>query len=166
MTIPIDPLKLITAAAAPLIKAVGREYKLRGADEKLIAFTGIDAEMSAALDVLARNANKPEKALLDYLKGKISGRPAFFDEAPTAQWVSTEKIEGLVKAAVRALIRGDSIQNEADEAAAFYAEYPEADGPGQGYMAFEYAVAFRSEEHTSELQYLMRNSYAVFCLQK
>src|SRR3546814_8044541 len=45
MTIPIDPLKLITAAAAPLIKAVGREYKLRGADEKLIAFTGIDAEM-------------------------------------------------------------------------------------------------------------------------
>src|SRR3546814_4820163 len=26
--------------------------------------------------------------------------------------------------------------------------------------------AFRSEEHTSELQSLMRNSYAVFCLQK
>src|SRR3546814_8045262 len=28
------------------------------------------------------------------------------------------------------------------------------------------AVAHRSEEHTSELQSLMRNSYAVFCLQK
>src|SRR3546814_3438249 len=27
-------------------------------------------------------------------------------------------------------------------------------------------TAFRSEEHTSELQSLMRNSYAVFCLQK
>src|SRR3546814_7405973 len=27
-------------------------------------------------------------------------------------------------------------------------------------------VAMRSEEHTSELQSLMRNSYAVFCLQK
>src|SRR3546814_4399119 len=26
--------------------------------------------------------------------------------------------------------------------------------------------AFRSEEHTSELQSLMRSSYAVFCLQK
>src|SRR3546814_8985338 len=26
--------------------------------------------------------------------------------------------------------------------------------------------AFRSEEHTSELQSLMRNSYAVFCLKK
>src|SRR3546814_9157468 len=27
-------------------------------------------------------------------------------------------------------------------------------------------AAFRSEEHTSELQSLMRNSYAVFCLKK
>src|SRR3546814_9570781 len=27
-------------------------------------------------------------------------------------------------------------------------------------------VAARSEEHTTELQYLMRNSYAVFCLKK
>src|SRR3546814_1181887 len=30
----------------------------------------------------------------------------------------------------------------------------------------EIAVTGRSEEHTSELQSLMRNSYAVFCLQK
>src|SRR3546814_4613993 len=28
------------------------------------------------------------------------------------------------------------------------------------------AIAIRSEEHTSELQSLMRNSYAVFCLKK
>src|SRR3546814_4216229 len=30
----------------------------------------------------------------------------------------------------------------------------------------EMAVEIRSEEHTSELQSLMRNSYAVFCLKK
>src|SRR3546814_8624556 len=30
----------------------------------------------------------------------------------------------------------------------------------------ELAEHFRSEEHTSELQSLMRNSYAVFCLKK
>src|SRR3546814_1976440 len=30
----------------------------------------------------------------------------------------------------------------------------------------EVAAAHRSEEHTSELQSLMRNSYAVFCLKK
>src|SRR3546814_1654684 len=31
---------------------------------------------------------------------------------------------------------------------------------------FQMKVASRSEEHTSELQSLMRNAYAVFCLQK
>src|SRR3546814_2191950 len=36
------------------------------------------------------------------------------------------------------------------------------DHPGQ----FVPAIAFRSEEHTSELQSLMRISYAVFCLKK
>lgn len=151
MTHPIDPMKLITAVAAPLIKAVGREYKLRGADEKTITFAGVDDEMSAALDVLSLNADKPGKALLDYLKGKISGRPSLFDEAPTAQWIATEKVDGLVKAAVRAMIRGERIQPQADEAASFYAEYPEADGPGQGYVAFEYAVAFVALSITRDL---------------
>src|SRR3546814_9432004 len=38
---------------------------------------------------------------------------------------------------------------------------------GNGLENFEKAVAFpRSEEHTSELQSLMRISYAVFCLKK
>src|SRR3546814_10885865 len=31
---------------------------------------------------------------------------------------------------------------------------------------FSYLKTFRSEEHTSELQSLMRSSYAVFCLKK
>src|SRR3546814_4901895 len=33
-------------------------------------------------------------------------------------------------------------------------------------LVFVAALAFRSEEHTSELQSLMRISYAVFCLKK
>src|SRR3546814_2291827 len=39
--------------------------------------------------------------------------------------------------------------------------------PGSGW-AFAHTIAKdeRSEEHTSELQSLMRNSYAVFCLKK
>src|SRR3546814_2216833 len=36
----------------------------------------------------------------------------------------------------------------------------------RAYAAISYATATRSEEHTSELQSLMRNSSAVFCLQK
>src|SRR3546814_6632416 len=38
-------------------------------------------------------------------------------------------------------------------------------GPGQLILA-QHAVPARSEEHTSELQSLMRISYAVFCLKK
>src|SRR3546814_1657370 len=37
---------------------------------------------------------------------------------------------------------------------------------GQGAGAGQPAAGFRSEEHTSELQSLMRISYAVFCLKK
>src|SRR3546814_10719911 len=41
-------------------------------------------------------------------------------------------------------------------------------GPGTGlvFLAFCVGISFRSEEHTSELQSLMRISYAVFCLKK
>src|SRR3546814_3045562 len=35
-----------------------------------------------------------------------------------------------------------------------------------GFAVDQHAAAFRSEEHTSELQSLMRTSYAVFCLKK
>src|SRR3546814_10585420 len=39
---------------------------------------------------------------------------------------------------------------------------------GRARREVRYAIArrYRSEEHTSELQSLMRNSYAVFCLKK
>src|SRR3546814_3808755 len=41
-------------------------------------------------------------------------------------------------------------------------EWPEA--RGLGVDSSETALGYRSEEHTSELQSLMRISYAVFCL--
>src|SRR3546814_2146348 len=36
----------------------------------------------------------------------------------------------------------------------------------QALLSFGAHIVLRSEEHTSELQSLMRNSYAVFCLKK
>src|SRR3546814_9400724 len=39
-------------------------------------------------------------------------------------------------------------------------------GVGRGLDQLDHLVDVRSEEHTSELQSLMRISYAVFCLQK
>src|SRR3546814_9762868 len=41
-----------------------------------------------------------------------------------------------------------------------------ADGNTPAHAVSRRAGPFRSEEHTSELQSLMRNSYAVFCLKK
>src|SRR3546814_6945288 len=41
-----------------------------------------------------------------------------------------------------------------------------AEGTGTAEINAEPTAAQRSEEHTSELQSLMRNSYAVFCLKK
>src|SRR3546814_2420548 len=39
-------------------------------------------------------------------------------------------------------------------------------GAAQGVVSASFDIAARSEEHTSELQSLMRISYAVFCLKK
>src|SRR3546814_5308385 len=39
-------------------------------------------------------------------------------------------------------------------------------GPVRMVAALTFVMPFRSEEHTSELQSLMRISYAVFCLKK
>src|SRR3546814_5462145 len=41
-----------------------------------------------------------------------------------------------------------------------------AGAPGEGLRSFGITRIIRSEEHTSELQSLMRISYAVFCLKK
>src|SRR3546814_6039194 len=45
-------------------------------------------------------------------------------------------------------------------------QQPAAERPGNRRAKFQHAASMRSEEHTSELQSLMRNSYAVFCLKK
>src|SRR3546814_1704671 len=51
-----------------------------------------------------------------------------------------------------------------------YRRVPDADGSRPGYRSGAAVAAAghrrRSEEHTSELQSLMRSSYAVFCLKK
>src|SRR3546814_10964661 len=44
--------------------------------------------------------------------------------------------------------------------------YTKMDQEGGNFKRFEDEASVRSEEHTSELQSLMRISYAVFCLKK
>src|SRR3546814_5214145 len=44
--------------------------------------------------------------------------------------------------------------------------YLERAGPSGNFEVVPVTIGARSEEHTSELQSLLRNSYAVFCLKK
>src|SRR3546814_4500657 len=63
-------------------------------------------------------------------------------------------------------IRADADRQRRVLLAEAYRESEELRGDGDAQAASIYANAYRSEEHTSELQSLMRISYAVFCLQK
>src|SRR3546814_3835976 len=73
--------------------------------------------------------------------------------APVA--VPDQRVETLH--AVRAAGIGSDLRRQAEEAR----------GAGDALPGLEMAMlAIRSEEHTSELQSLMRISYAVFCLKK
>src|SRR3546814_3360226 len=59
--------------------------------------------------------------------------------------------------AKRLIIASDMLQHGAD-----YSQY----GGKLDFAQFRQSAQYRSEEHTSELQSLMRISYAVFCLKK
>src|SRR3546814_231444 len=86
-----------------------------------------------------------------------SGLELAFDEREKAELMSykfgTEHYEMVLKA-------GD--MERAMRKLVWHLEEPRV---GQSYPNF-YAARLRSEEHTSELQSLMRISYAVFCLKK
>lgn len=114
----------------------------RNADSANIDFASLDAEMNEALEVLARGSDKPGKAIWDYVKGVISDRPSVFDEPVAAAWIATEKAQKLIKQGMQALVTREAVQPFADEAAAFYASFPDADDESDGHVAFEYAVAF------------------------
>src|SRR3546814_8269830 len=53
-----------------------------------------------------------------------------------------------------------------EEYAAMGIDYASTADKLRGMQDHERSVQYRSEEHTYELQSLMRNSYAVFCLKK
>src|SRR3546814_9749667 len=57
-------------------------------------------------------------------------------------------------------LMGDNRDRSADS------RFPAMENQGIGLVPEENLVGHRSEEHTSELQSLMRSSYAVFCMKK
>src|SRR3546814_10435731 len=88
----------------------------------------------------------------------------------------TTLFRSLLRAGERAVVEvqrvGDPVQEGAADGAAIVLDQVEiagrdADPPGERALRdADLLPATRSEEHTSELQSLMRISYAVFCLKK
>src|SRR3546814_6822583 len=73
-----------------------------------------------------------------------------------------QPLRGLLAAILPKSRRANLTLTRTDQGLDVLIEGIEADG----LAAAEGLTAFRSEEHTSELQSLMRISYAVFCLKK
>lgn len=135
-------MKIVMPVAKPVIASVRAHWALRDADTKQIRLGGVDAEINGALDLLARNASTAPRALVQFVKGKISDRPEVFDEVPVPQWLATDRTRELVRQAVYAYIDDRPVQPYLDEAASFFAEFDGADGPGRGYAALEYALPY------------------------
>src|SRR3546814_7762997 len=98
----------------------------------------------------------------------MNATEAHMDVLSALEWksysVSRVDKEPLLAFVVKALKMRDCSIVYASEPnrAPFYIVFDTPSGERQGLLVY----AFRSEEHTSELQSLMRISYAVFCLNK
>src|SRR3546814_1160467 len=84
-----------------------------------------------------------------------SHRVAFFSDDDLGRLVSDKRI-----------VRNGVKIKAAVENARFIAELIKEHGSAGTFFAASKPENYRSEEHTSELQSLMRISYAVFCLKK
>src|SRR3546814_5667640 len=84
--------------------------------------------------------------------------PKAYDPASYLDGVGMSHLDAAEHAATAELMHGGMTKHE------FFVE--RADAPVRPSVAADDPSAVRSEEHTSELQSLMRISYAVFCLKK
>src|SRR3546814_9618084 len=114
-------------------------------------------------DVCSSDLEDVPPIVVDYFKGQVS-EDVLFDEMMrlATKWNAwTWGIEAI--AAQRVLITLFRVFLAAKFPNLVVEILPLMAGKGDPKIA---RIKARSEEHTSELQSLMRNSYAVFCLQK
>src|SRR3546814_6961439 len=105
------------------------------------------------------------KGEVDRLKKHQSGRTTFDDliGASPAMTLVKRLGERAAKSSIPILITGESGVGKEVIARAVHGS---SERSGKPFVAVNCGAIPRSEEHTSELQSLMRISYAVFCLTK
>src|SRR3546814_5643174 len=88
--------------------------------------------------------------------------------APVREWLGSDRLDDQIAGSAGVLDQLVDIGEARIVAGLRNAEMREriADQAGRAAHAQVDGSAVRSEEHTSELQSLMRSSYAVFCLKK
>src|SRR3546814_10107889 len=113
-----------------------------------------DSSFWSNLAFMARRPMRDARAYRNYI-GRLADVPCYFDQQVANMRAGLARGFSVPRAVLDG--RDVSIDNVAG-----------LDDPEQSafWKPFEKMPASRSEEHTSELQSLMRISYAVFCLKK
>lgn len=134
-------VKAAAAIVAPVARAAKDEWARRDATAKPLSLTNLDAEMDEAMDVLARNADNPGIAILNAVKGALSGRPALFDHPPVQAWLKDSSARTAIRSAVYEWVADTSTTPQAGPALAHFHPRDGEDATA-GHVAFEYTIAF------------------------
>src|SRR3546814_3206355 len=113
---------------------------------------------SIPVQVVANPASALEAGAKQVAGDKIARSPVQFADAPVLRkpsWIRVRIPSGNAVQNLKAKLRENRLVTVCEEASC-----PNI------HECFGHGTATRSEEHTSELQSLMRISYAVFCLKK
>lgn len=142
----VDPTILAGAKAAgtvlaPALKAAKSEWARRAATAGPISLTNLDREMDEAMDVLGQNADNPGFAVLDYIKGLLSGRPPIFDHPPIKVWLKDAQAREAIRSAAYGWLVDTASVPSAGPALAHLASSDDAD-LAAGHAAFDYVIAF------------------------
>src|SRR3546814_10283986 len=96
-----------------------------------------------------------------------TGVPGLFDITPVTAYVTSSKSDKISSFSGIEAFSLDGVEGFHQwQKSAVFRNAGRGTADNTGALIFHFSVIIKSEEHTSELQSLLRISYAVFCLKK
>ena len=133
--------KSVSSVAGPLLRRAKEQWHRRGAGLTEVDPVTVGRELSEAIALLRNDEQTAGAAAAAWVKAKLSGRPAEFDEPHVKEWLRLDGTEALLASAVRAHILEQPFDQQRDQAkAAFHAQ--SGDYEWYGGALFDTAVAF------------------------